>query len=235
MGGVIWLISRRFGSFRWLAFVAIYAGMILVNHKVAPYFGREALPCYGDPLKSRSVIFCALNRNYVDPKIKAMLVDYANDMEAEFPATLTNTLDGSFPFFNMSLLPHISHKNGKQVDLAFYYEYNGYPKDDTPSPIGYFAFEYPEGYPYSEMCPEAFPTLRWDLLWLQKFWKNETLDEDRMRFMLNWFVDHQEEYGIHRILIEPHLRESLNVNDEVIGFQGCRAARHDDHLHIQLY
>lgn len=49
--------------------------------------------------------------------------------------------------------------------------------------------------------------------------------------MLNWLA---ADPRVGRIFVEPHLRESLGLASEKFGFQGCRAARHDDHVHFQL-
>jgi murein endopeptidase len=37
-----------------------------------------------------------------------------------------------------------------------------------------------------------------------------------------------------KIFVEPPLATRFNLSDPKIRFQGCRAARHDDHIHIQL-
>jgi len=37
-----------------------------------------------------------------------------------------------------------------------------------------------------------------------------------------------------KIFIEPHLVKRLKLASNKIRFQGCRAVRHDDHLHVQL-
>ena len=38
-----------------------------------------------------------------------------------------------------------------------------------------------------------------------------------------------------KILLEPHLAHRLGVEGRPnIRFQGCRAARHDDHIHVQI-
>ena len=41
-------------------------------------------------------------------------------------------------------------------------------------------------------------------------------------------------FKVERIFIEPYLAARLGVSSDVLGFQGCRAARHDDHIHIQI-
>lgn len=40
--------------------------------------------------------------------------------------------------------------------------------------------------------------------------------------------------GAVKILIEPHIPARLGVSSRAIRFQGCRAARHDDHIHNQI-
>ena len=96
----------------------------------------------------------------------------------------------------------------------------------TRSPLGYFAFE-----PGPNDCPPAWPTLRWNLTWLQSLFPALTLDRARMATALNSLTDDPR---VARVFLEPHLRQSLGVNSPNFGFQGCRAARHDDHIHIQL-
>lgn len=39
---------------------------------------------------------------------------------------------------------------------------------------------------------------------------------------------------ITKIFVEPHILEQLNIRHEKLRFQGCRAARHDDHIHFQI-
>jgi hypothetical protein len=39
---------------------------------------------------------------------------------------------------------------------------------------------------------------------------------------------------VAKIFVEPPLAAQLGLSDPKIRFQGCRAARHDDHIHIQL-
>jgi hypothetical protein len=37
---------------------------------------------------------------------------------------------------------------------------------------------------------------------------------------------------IGKIFIEPHLKQRFAPSEAKIRFQGCRAARHDDHIHL---
>jgi hypothetical protein len=36
------------------------------------------------------------------------------------------------------------------------------------------------------------------------------------------------------VFVEPYLAARLGVTAPAIRFQGCRAARHDDHIHFQV-
>lgn len=228
LGGIAWLFALLFRH-RALAFVLAYPALSVSALWIAPVLGREPLPCMaGGNLKMQSVLYCALNRQYVVPELKAVLDDYAAEMENLFPDTKTIILDANFPFISgFPLLPHLSHNDGRKVDLAFYYEEEQkYLRGVTRSPIGYFAFEDgPTG------CPDRLITLRWNFPWLQNLWPNYQLEPMRMKAALKWL---SEDARVGRIFIEPHLKLKFEAEHEKIRFQGCRAARHDDHIHIQL-
>jgi hypothetical protein len=153
--------------------------------------------------------------------------DTAADLARTFPGTRLQVLDASFPFIDgFPLLPHLSHDDGEKVDLSFFYETARRGGNASPSPIGFFAFE--EG---PSDCPKAWLSLRWDMVWLQPIWPQMKLDEQRTRRTLQLLA---EDPRIGKILLEPHLKARLGLNTDKIRFQGCRAARHDDHIHLQL-
>ncbi len=213
-----------------LSFALSYSAFTYGATLVAPAFDRHALPCFGERLRSRSALTCLLNRNYVDGELLRLLTNYSDAISETMVPTRTYTLDGSFPFGLFPMIPHLSHQNGRQIDLAFYYAQKGSTRFETRSPIGYFAFEYPD----TERCPETSRTRRWDLRWLQPYLRDMPLDEERMRFMLSWLSQHKEEYGIKKVFLEPHLAQKYGNGDDVFRFQGCEAARHDDHIHIEI-
>lgn len=229
LGGLAWLVACLFRR-RLLAFVLCYAGLGLAAVWTAPLFGRTALSCHADgALQVRSWVYCLLNRNYVTPELAAVLHDTAEAMEQAYPGTVTQVLDANFPFMTgFPLLPHLSHHDGRKVDLAFYYAdaQTGYLPGRTRSPIGYFAFE--QG---PTNCPDRWATLRWDLDMLQPLWRDYALDQDRMRSVLE-VLSHDNRVG--KVFVEPHLKAQLAVQSTKLRFQGCRAARHDDHIHLQL-
>jgi hypothetical protein len=228
IGGVAWLIAV-FLPRRIIAFLCIYALLSISAIWIAPSMGRVALSCFEKgPLQVQSWMYCALNRTYVSPEIADILTKTAAEMDRQFPNTKTLVLDANFPFLQgFPLLPHLSHDDGDKVDLAFFYrDENGYLPGATRSPIGYFAFE--QG---PSDCKTDWPTLRWNFGFLQPFWQTYALDKPRNKAVLQILSN---DARVGKIFVEPHLAQSLNVSHPKIRFQGCRAARHDDHIHFQL-
>ncbi|WP_291153062.1 hypothetical protein [Ensifer sp. SSB1] len=248
IGGVVWLVAvglaRRCktGACGYLAlFLGIYAAGSALGYTVAPIFGRVSLPCFDDGtsrLKMQSPFFCVLNRQYVVPELKEAALALSRHMDQAFPGTTTLALDANFPFFSgFPLFPHLSHSDGRKLDVAFFYQNadGSYLDETTRSPIGYFAFEQPRP---DSILPcrdrEDLLTLRWDLDFLQSLWPPLPLEESRTGEALRWLSGEGSSFGIEKIFVEPHLAQRLGVQAESIRFQGCRAARHDDHLHMQV-
>ena len=228
IGGLAWLIALFFQR-KLIAFILVYAALTAGAIWVAPSFGRVALNCFDSgPLQVQSWMYCALNRNYVAPELRNVLVETAVEMNRQFPGTETLALDANFPFLDgFPLLPHLSHDDGDKVDLAFFYQdKRGYLAGATRSPIGYFAFEHGP-----TECAPKWPTLRWDSDFLQPLWREYTLDETRNAAVLR-ILSSDDRVG--KVFVEPHLVQTLSVAHPNIRFQGCRAARHDDHIHFQL-
>lgn len=222
-------------------FVVLYAVSSMVTTIIAPVFGRVPLPCLADQqdrLVIRSALLCVMNRHYVVPELKEAARALAGEIDRQFPDTMTLALDGNFPFIDgFPLLPHLSHADGRKLDIAFYYEdEQGQFRDgQTPSPIGYFAFEQPRpGATLPCAGREDVLTTRWDLDFLQFLHAGWRLEERRTRAALQWLVDQGPAYGVDKVFVEPHIAERLDVSGPLIRFQGCRAARHDDHIHIQV-
>ena len=251
VGGMAWIgtavIARRLPGQRLVmlsAFVAIYAGLSLAAVSIAPVFGRVALPCIANGqslLAMQSPVYCALNRHYVSKPMYDVANELAADMNRQFPGTLTQALDASFPFLDgFPLLPHLSHNDGNKLDIAFYYgdpSTGQYIRGKTRSPIGYWGFEHPE--PVAELpCAGRHDVLtgRWDMGWFQIFNSVVVLDRARTRAALEWLTaqDEGRKAGVTKVFIEPHLANSLGVKGDTLRFQGCRAARHDDHIHFQV-
>ena len=248
IGGLVWLVAlgierrSRAGFLVFLAlFLGLYAAGSALSYAVAPVFGRVPLPCFDDGasrLRMQSPLFCALNRQYVVPELKEAAFALSRHMNQAFPGTTTLALDANFPFFDgFPLFPHLSHSDGRKLDVAFFYQNTdgSYLDKATRSPIGYFAFEQP--HPDSILpCRdrEDLLTLRWDLDFLQPLWRPLPLEDGRTAEALRWLAGEGSGFGIEKIFVEPHLAQRLGVEAESIRFQGCRAARHDDHIHMQV-
>lgn len=229
LGGLAWLVALFFKR-RLKVFLIAYVSFSSAAVWVAPTVsGRVPLSCVTQgSLKVQSLVYCALNRHYVSPELKAVLVDVAAKTDQAFPGTQTLVLDGSFPFFDgFPMVPHLSHDDGEKVDLAFFYKDNqGYRPGVTRSPIGYFAFEQGETH-----CRKKPFSLRWDLEFLQPLWRKLELEPNRMRYVMRLLT---RDRRVGKIFLEPHLVAKLNLSSSKIRFQGCNAARHDDHIHFQL-
>jgi len=221
-------------------FAAIYAVLhTFIVPPVAAIFGRVPLPCAARadrPLAAGNSLVCVLDRNYVDARLVTLLTNLAVDTQRAFPGTVTLFLDANFPFLNgFPLLPHLSHADGRKVDLAYYYAApdGTYQPGRLRSPIGYWAFEQPT-LGDKPLCSKSWLSLRWDMTALQSLYPALQLDVERTHAALKWLTTDGARFGVERIFIEPYVAERLGVSSPILGFQGCRAARHDDHIHIQI-
>lgn len=228
LGGVAWLVALVFRR-RVVAFLVAYAALWGAAQVVAPVFGRVPVPCTGEMLRAQSWVYCALMRNFVTPEVLAVAEDAAGTVAGEFPGTVTLALDGGFPFLDgMPLLPHLSHDDGDKLDFAFFYaDSRGYVPGRTASPLGYFAFLRLG----EETCPPVWATLRWEMGWFQPLVREMALEPDRTRALIRALVANPR---VGKVFVEPPVAAVLGLQDAKLRFQGCRAARHDDHVHVQL-
>lgn len=243
VGGIILLLALVLGRlFRWRGLIT--AGIFILAYAAATLFvvpplaaagGRVPLPCAGEPLRALPVL-CVLNRHYVEPRLLTLADTLAGDVAEAFPGTVTVALDANFPLLNgFPLLPHLSHDDGRKLDLSYFYAdaAGTYLPGSTRSPIGYWAFEVP-GPGEEASCPDTWLTARWDMAALQPLFPALPLEPGRTRFALQWLFDKGPSFGLERVFVEPYLAERLGVSSPLLGFQGCRAARHDDHIHLQV-
>ena len=241
LGGIAWLLAlllrQIFGRFL-LMFVVAYLGLTVTAHYTAPIMGREPLPCLDAGPSQIAVLnplYCALNRNYVTPPMIAHADNLADYMHDAFPGTRTRALDASFPFIDgFALLPHLSHDDGNHLDLAFYYAEEGeYRLGQAKSIIGYWGFEQPRPGDPQPCADDTGISLRWDMDWVQAYMRDWTLDEERTTSALNWLAINPVGTD-YKLFLEPHLQQRLGVSADTVRFQGCSAARHDDHVHIEF-
>ncbi|GAK59912.1 hypothetical protein U27_06898 [Candidatus Vecturithrix granuli] len=234
-------IHLRQNIVRWgvniLLVLALYfISLIVLIPGIASIGGRVALPWFATPdlpLRPVNLGYCLLARNYVRPTVRTVLARIARNMSTRYQGTTVIYLDANFPFLNgFPLLPHLSHHDGSKVDLAYFYR-NATTKErlnTTPSPIGYWAYEQPQP---SEVqpCQGKKSWLRWNFDWLQPLFAYTGVDPERTEVLLKELIAEPE---IQKILIEPHLKFRLHSDVPKVRFQGCSAARHDDHIHIQV-
>lgn len=225
---VIGLVRDLRGPARWAVTLgsvfAYVAFIVLVLPLLAAPLDRVPLPCAGDgPLAPRSLLFCLANRSYVRTALRDEAMAIAEDVRAHDADATVFYLDGAFPFGG-PILPHLSHGDGRRLDLALAFA------GGTGSPIGYLGYA-PLAAGEAPACAPSAIDRRWDLDALQPLFGPPILDVPRTALILRAAVGRP---GVGRVLIEPHVERALGVRSSEIQFQGCRAARHDDHMHLEL-
>ncbi len=247
VGGVIYLLCLPFfkklkaSSHRIALFVVVYSiCSLLVVPALAPNFGRVALPLSktGD-LRPHTWWTCWLNRHYVTPKVKTSMARVIKKFQAEFPDQQVTYLDANFPFWNgFPLLPHLSHDDGKKLDLAFIYKNKktkSVLKGGARSLLGYGVCEIPRKGEKNQpaICKKQGR-------WMYNFTRKLALrghptsveaDAWRTGRLIGYIA---KDPGFRRLFLEPHLVDRWQLRGySKIVFHGCHAVRHDDHMHIE--
>jgi hypothetical protein len=246
VGGAIWLLAlllggrkrkgRRLRRLGWFSVLYLGATFLLIP-MLALQFGRAALPVWGDDIRPASILYPLLNRHYLTQASKHTLLNAAQPFLQANPAAEIRYLDAGFPFFKgFPLLPHLSHNDGRKLDLAFYYRTEaGEPARELPSRSGYGVFVEPTDKEFKAM-DDCRQKGYWQYGYAQylSFGERKGLvfDENRTRELLNALL---EQPRVEKIFLEPHLKTRLGLQQESrIRFHGCQAVRHDDHLHINF-
>lgn len=238
IGGIIYIlalfINRRLAKKipcqPLLIFTVLYgiANLIIVPN-IAGYFGRQPVVSHPN-IKAANPAYALLNRNYVRPELNQLLLEIAEDYPIIY-------LDANFPFCDgFPLLPHLSHNDGKKIDLSFIYEdLQGNAVHASKSNSGYGVFQKPMEHEedWTKICSEkgyfqySYPS------YLHFGTKNEQLSfsNKHNKGLLQRLTSH---VSVEKIFIEPHLKSRLNLSHNKIRFHGCRAVRHDDHIHLQI-
>lgn len=220
-------------------FSAIYLLItFLLIPPLAKKWGRVPLPLSGN-LKPLNYLTAVFNRHYVRPELLALLQEAANQMDQKYPGTVIAYMDANLPFIHgFPLLPHLSHSDGKKADIAFLY------KDPETGEafhrvarnfMGYGGMDAPRR-GETDMPSLCEKKGKWQYNLMSKFMLSRSeekmqLDQQRMKSFFRILVNDRR---TGKILIEPHLKERLNLNYNKVRFHGCHAVRHDDHLHVQL-
>lgn len=228
----------------WLVRVTSFLGLYLISTfglipLLAVKTGRQALPVLETGhLRPLHFYTCLLNRHYVNPELRKTLLLASNKLYEQYSGATVNYLDAGFPFLNgFPLLPHLSHNNGKKVDIAFRYRdaKSGDPVNDAPSPWGYGICEEPRA---EEVNTAAFCEMKgyrnysfMRRLVSQRYKKDYRFDEQETRSLL---VNLLSDQRVEAVFLEPHLKARMNLDHKKLKFQGCHSVRHDDHIHIQI-
>ena len=221
-----------------IVFIGLYLVVSLwVVPPLAAGFGRLQLPCLASashPVAANSSLYCLANRNYVRPELAVILDHIGQRTASRYPGTIVSYLDAGFPFADgFPLLPHLSHQDGRKLDLALFYIDR---ESGRPEPrggawwLGYWAY-LPARDDGEIACSERQSgRLRWDMDWLQPLFSDLVLDVPRTRAMVLAAMNEP----IDKAFLEPYLINRFGMADPKLLFAGCHAARHDDHLHIQI-
>jgi hypothetical protein len=242
--GIIFFLRKRLSS-RWkvylsgsVVFLLLYTiSSFAIVPLVAKYFGRVPLPLRGG-VKPLNIGTCILNRHYVRLALRDVIMKSYQTLETEYPGCTMNYLDAGFPFYDgFPLLPHLSHNDGRKLDLAFFYKAkNGKQLDDAPSAIGYGVYESPWASEenYAERCASKgyWQYGVMERIVSQSKKSDYIFDAKRTSELVNILSRNK---AVEKIFIEPHLRKRLGLSSPKIRFHGCQAVRHDDHIHVQIY
>jgi len=152
IGGLVYLISeivffktsQQAKIKKLIFFLSFYmmATFIIVPY-LAPVFGREKIK-NNDLVASCSLFTIICNRNYVTPELQESLQNIAQSIHKKHSGIKLIYLDANFPFINgFPLLPHLSHNDGKKIDVSFIYNHNQKLTNKKPAILGYGIYEAP--------------------------------------------------------------------------------------------
>jgi len=246
IGGIVWIINygmfrllklKKSRALKFLSFILLYLSFtLLIVPPIAKSLGRVALPLSKSKnLIPHNYLTPLLNRNYVKPKLELELNEIAKSINAKNPILKISYLDANFPFIDgFPLLPHISHSDGRKIDLSFYYTKGDKIGNLKPSNLGYGKFVEPlkSEINQTEICKSRG-------YWHYDYAKYLTLgSRDDLKFDLvstkHLVREIVTRNKTDKLLIEPHIRKRLKLNNDKIRFHGCHAVRHDDHIHYQI-
>ncbi len=200
--------------------------------------GLVTLPCDGSGhMAAMTERYCRARRNYMTPTARDALLAAGEALAARYPGEVLRYMDGSGEDGIKPFPPHFSHGDGRQVDLALYFEtLDGKPMGrlpDTRSWGGWWPSEPPRPGAVN-LCPDG-PNGRQGRAWkpdppADRNWR---LDEARTKALVQILI---ADPRVKRILIEPHLERRFGLEGHPkLRFAGCKAARHDDHLHVDFH
>jgi len=243
IGGIIYLLSLWLNKlFKYdfkfkqsFTFLGLYLiSTLLLVPLIAPIFGREQVQ-HTEYIKPTNYMTVLLNRNYVNPQLNKLLMAVTSDLKGL--NIQINYLDANFPFINkFPLLPHLSHNDGKKLDISLIYENsNGEITNQQKSISGYGVFEAPQPNEYNQI--DKCLTMGYFQYDYPKYVTLGSINNE-LKFSAKGtkklITSILKDKNLGKLFIEPHLKQRLGLNNSKIRYHGCRAVRHDDHIHIQL-
>lgn len=237
VGGLIWLlnllISRKIKKKKRIVFPTLYLVFnLIIIPSIAPFFGRIQLPVFNSIIKPQNYFYALAFRNYVTPELSSVLMQSSIDLA--HLGIRVNYLDANFPFINnFPLLPHLSHNDGKKIDIAFQYQSKtGKPTNKKPSLFGYGNYATSDNKTNDYCKSQGF--WQYDITkYLNISINNDlVLDKENTNTLIQGLLYRAEN---EKLFIEPYLKEELGLqNHSEIRFHGCQAVRHDDHIHLEI-
>jgi hypothetical protein len=222
------------------AIAVIILGYIFFGLGVLPIIahqtGRERLPIVATkevPLGPQNLIYVVGLRNYARLQAKEALIFAAQKTAKKYPNTIVRYMDAGFPFPYFPMLPHLTHSDGRRIDVSYLYTQDGHPVDGAISPIGYWGYVRPTPQQRSsferrrKQC--SFSLLRWDFDFIQPILPDRMLDTRRTREL---FKNLAMQSKVTSLLVEPTLHQSLY--SDKLKSNSCSVARHDDHFHLSV-
>ncbi|MEO9952825.1 hypothetical protein [Nonlabens sp.] len=252
VGGLIWIAVFGYFKYRkslWnkrkrlLSFSVIYLLCVFfIIPILAPLNNRRALPVFDDHIAPHNLGYVFLCRNYVHDDLYYFMDFHSESYYSSISGQKMIYLDAGFPFIDgFPLLPHLSHNDGRKIDIAFAYQTStGESTESNPSLLGYGVFTEPldNTVTQAQKCKDA-GYWQYDYAKYLGYNIDEDLEIDggftkyMIKDMLTW-------QSAEKIFIEPHLITRLELNEldpyqrSKIRYHGCHAVRHDDHIHIQI-
>jgi hypothetical protein len=245
IGGLVFIVSliickkikrKLFWEKAFIFTVLYYFLTFFVVPPIASVFGRERV-ISNKNLKPANYWTIILNRNYVKLEVNILLGKTSEDIMDLSPNIRIHYLDANFPFIDgFPLFPHLSHTDGKKLDLSFIYkDVKGNKTNLLKSRSGYGVFEGPKE--NEENLTLQRKNKGFDQYDYAKFFTFGTINKDLQlseKYISKLISLLLENNFLEKIFIEPHLSRRMRITDQRIRFQGCRSVRHDDHIHFQI-
>ncbi|MFT5724647.1 MAG: hypothetical protein ACI9JN_001766, partial [Bacteroidia bacterium] len=143
VGGCVYLFNlfvsyKWFGNRKWFwlrrqilfGLIYVFVSLMLVP-TLAKLNNRRPLPFFNvSTLQPQNWFTVICNRHYVHEDLYNVITAVSADFDTESIENQTtlslNYLDANFPLFDgFPLIPHLSHNDGKKLDISFRYKYKG--------------------------------------------------------------------------------------------------------------